>query len=70
MQIRVNRLFRQAKPLEIKETLRILIPPCGGSNPPTPATQSGLRGLAPLCIESFDISVGWAFMGESQARHL
>ena len=37
MQIRANRLSRQAKPVETKETLRILIPPFPGSNPGTPA---------------------------------
>src|ERR1700732_4411940 len=39
---------------------RILIPPCGGSNPPAPARQSGLRGDISRCVRTRDISAGEA----------
>jgi hypothetical protein len=44
---------------------RILIPPCGGSNPPAPARQSGLRGFISPLGRIADIPVGYA--GRSQS---
>jgi hypothetical protein len=36
----------------------ILIPPCGGSNPPAPARQSGLRGIISGLARTADIPAG------------
>jgi hypothetical protein len=46
---------------------RILIPPFGGSNPPAPATQSGLCVVNSGCVRIADIPAGWAGAPESLA---
>jgi hypothetical protein len=44
--------------LILQGNYRILIPPCGGSNPPTPATQSSLRVAISGCARTADIPGG------------
>src|SRR6266481_1052409 len=56
------------KPLHIKGLLRILIPPCGGSNPPAPATQSGLCIVSSGCGRTADIPLVLKLLEEVAAR--
>ena len=44
--------------VSLDEAERILIPPFGGSNPPTPASQCGLCGVISRCGRTADIPEG------------